>query len=89
MVTARNWLDVYPYSNWGGAELPVFQEGQTFMPSELTLRQVSWFCWFGWFSWLVGSLEVYPQSHWGGAELPVIWEVWIFMPFELTLRQVS
>jgi DNA topoisomerase III len=40
MVTERNWLDVYPYTNWGGAEeLPPFQEGQVFNPSELRLKQ--------------------------------------------------
>jgi hypothetical protein len=42
MVLERNWLDVYPYTNWGSAaNLPPFQEGQTFMPHELELRQVS------------------------------------------------
>ncbi len=41
MVTERNWLDVYPYANWGGnANLPVFQQGQQFIPQEVMLRQV-------------------------------------------------
>jgi DNA topoisomerase IA len=41
MVTERNWLDVYPWANWGGnANLPTFQEGQTFMPNELLLKEV-------------------------------------------------
>ena len=41
MVTERNWLDVYPYANWGGnANLPVFQQGQQFIPQEIMLRQV-------------------------------------------------
>ena len=41
MVTERNWLDVYPYANWGGnANLPVFQQGQQFIPQEILLRQV-------------------------------------------------
>ena len=41
MVQERNWLDVYPYANWGGRDaLPVFQEGQSFMPHELLLQDV-------------------------------------------------
>ena len=40
MVREHNWLSVYPYTNWGGHELPVFHEGQTFLPSELSLKQV-------------------------------------------------
>lgn len=41
MVTERNWLDVYPWANWGGnTNLPKFEEGQTFMPTELMLKQV-------------------------------------------------
>lgn len=42
MVTERNWLDVYPYSNWGGGQgqLPPMQPGQTFVPNDLLLRQV-------------------------------------------------
>lgn len=40
MITERNWLDVFPYASWGGnANLPHFQAGQTFLPSELLLRQ--------------------------------------------------
>ena len=40
MVTERNWLDVYPYANWGGnANLPVFQQGQQFIPQDILLRQ--------------------------------------------------
>ena len=42
MVTARNWLDVYPYANWGGQEaLPVFTQGQQFMPASIDLREAS------------------------------------------------
>ena len=42
MVTQRNWLDVYPYTGWGGnANLPVFEVGQTFTPTALELKQVS------------------------------------------------
>jgi DNA topoisomerase-3 len=33
MVTARNWLDVYPWASWGGADaLPPFAPGQRFAP---------------------------------------------------------
>lgn len=40
-MTQRNWLEVYPYTNWGGNDsLPAFAEGQRFMPSELMLNQV-------------------------------------------------
>lgn len=41
MVKEKNWLEVYPYSSWGGnANLPVLEEGQTFMPSHLMLKEV-------------------------------------------------
>ena len=41
MVSERNWLDVYPYTNWGGnANLPVFQVGQTFQPAAIDLKEV-------------------------------------------------
>ncbi|WIA41751.1 hypothetical protein OEZ86_009091 [Tetradesmus obliquus] len=40
MITERNWLDVFTWATWGGnAHLPHFLEGQTFLPSELALRQ--------------------------------------------------
>eukprot|EP00884_Botryococcus_braunii_P013362 jgi/Botrbrau1/22026/Bobra.0024s0040.1 len=40
MVTQRNWLEVYPYTNWGSANsLPVFTEGNTFLPHELLLKE--------------------------------------------------
>lgn len=42
MVLERNWLDVYPYSTWGGnANLPALKQGDTFVPTELRLREVS------------------------------------------------
>jgi DNA topoisomerase-3 len=42
MVTARNWLDVFPYTNWGGeGALPLFQENQNFQPREITLHNGS------------------------------------------------
>lgn len=41
MVTERNWLEVYPYQSWGGnANLPPLAQGQTFVPTELALREV-------------------------------------------------
>eukprot|EP00955_Chlamydomonas_euryale_P013296 143291-Chlamydomonas_euryale.AAC.1 len=39
MVRERNWLNVYPYTNWGGRELPVFEQGQVFQPAELALKR--------------------------------------------------
>ncbi len=40
MVLERNWLEVYPWGNWGGnANLPTFHQGQTFMPTELLLKE--------------------------------------------------
>lgn len=42
MVIERNWLEVYPYTKWGGnANLPVFQMNERFTPNELLLRDVS------------------------------------------------
>ena len=39
IVQRRNFLDVYPYANWGGNDaLPNFQPGATFEPTELSLR---------------------------------------------------
>lgn len=41
MVKERSWLDVYPWVKWGGNDaLPVFVEGQEFVPTSLTLEQV-------------------------------------------------
>lgn len=40
MVTHRNWLDVYPYTNWGGGNtLPNFDQGQTFLPHDVRLHK--------------------------------------------------
>ena len=45
MVTERNWLEVYPYTNWGSAQqLPHVQRGQTFMPTSLLLKDVRNHC---------------------------------------------
>ena len=38
MVLEKNWLDVYPYTRWGGTEVPPLQPGEMFVPSELALR---------------------------------------------------
>jgi hypothetical protein len=38
MVTQRNWLEVYPYTSWGGSTVPTLQPGQVFEPRELLLR---------------------------------------------------
>lgn len=38
----RNFLEVYRYQSWGGQDaLPVFQQGQTFMPAAIDLKQAS------------------------------------------------
>jgi DNA topoisomerase-3 len=37
-IKQRNWLDVYPYSNWNQAGLPNLQVGQTFEPHEVSLK---------------------------------------------------
>ncbi len=43
MVTQRNFLDVYRYQSWGGQDqLPVFTQGQQFVPAAVDLRQVGW-----------------------------------------------
>ncbi|KAI3430642.1 hypothetical protein D9Q98_005235 [Chlorella vulgaris] len=40
MVTQRNFLDVYRYQSWGGQDaLPLFTQGQTFMPAAVDLKQ--------------------------------------------------
>ena len=41
IVRERNWMEVFPWARWGGNDaLPPFVLGQTFMPSELLLKQV-------------------------------------------------
>ena len=37
-IKHRNWLDVYPYTNWRQASLPDLSVGQTFAPSSCTLK---------------------------------------------------
>ena len=42
MVMEKNWLEVYPWFKWGGNDnLPPFQVNQTFIPTELLLKEVS------------------------------------------------
>ena len=37
----RNWMEVFPWARWGGNDnLPVFTVNQTFMPTELLLKEV-------------------------------------------------
>jgi DNA topoisomerase-3 len=38
-VTARNYLDVYPYDKWNGKAIPDFTEGEAFEPSTCELRE--------------------------------------------------
>ncbi|EIE27522.1 prokaryotic type I DNA topoisomerase [Coccomyxa subellipsoidea C-169] len=39
MVKERNWMEVFPWARWGGNDnLPVFAVNQTFMPTELLLK---------------------------------------------------
>ncbi|KAH7103848.1 prokaryotic type I DNA topoisomerase [Auriculariales sp. MPI-PUGE-AT-0066] len=38
-VVARNYLDVYPYDKWGDKHIPLFQEGEEFIPSVCELRE--------------------------------------------------
>lgn len=41
MVKERNWMEVFPWARWGGNDnLPVFEVNQTFMPTELVLKEV-------------------------------------------------
>lgn len=35
----RNFLDVFPYETWGGPGLPQFEEGERFVPTELTMKE--------------------------------------------------
>ncbi|XP_026324696.1 DNA topoisomerase 3-alpha isoform X2 [Hyposmocoma kahamanoa] len=37
MITARNYLDVYPYDKWSSKEIHVYQNGQTFQPTSIDL----------------------------------------------------
>lgn len=37
-VQQRNYLEVFPYDKWSDKELPLFEEGEEFMPSVCELR---------------------------------------------------
>jgi DNA topoisomerase-3 len=40
MVLERNYLDIYTFESWSGnANLPVFLEGQQFLPTAVTFRE--------------------------------------------------
>lgn len=38
MITAKNYLDVYPYENWSDKEIHNYREGDTFIP-EITMNE--------------------------------------------------
>jgi DNA topoisomerase-3 len=38
IVTARNWLDIYPMP-WGGKELPQFRYGEEIEPTSLLFQE--------------------------------------------------
>lgn len=41
VVKERNWMEVFPWARWGGNDnLPPFELQQTFMPTELLLKEV-------------------------------------------------
>ncbi|CAH0579356.1 unnamed protein product [Chrysodeixis includens] len=37
MITARNYLEVYPYDKWSSKEIHVYQNGQTFNPTSIDM----------------------------------------------------
>ncbi|XP_045772031.1 DNA topoisomerase 3-alpha isoform X1 [Maniola jurtina] len=37
MITARNYLDVYPYDKWSSKEIHVYENGQTFNPTSIDM----------------------------------------------------
>ncbi|XP_028178062.1 DNA topoisomerase 3-alpha [Ostrinia furnacalis] len=37
MITARNYLEVYPYDKWSSKEIHVYQAGETFNPTSIDL----------------------------------------------------
>lgn len=38
-MTARNYLEVYPYDKWASSAVPDFQEDEQFMPSVLEFKE--------------------------------------------------
>lgn len=39
MITERNYLEVYPYEKWSDKEIPVFEQGQEFVPKSIQMKQ--------------------------------------------------
>lgn len=39
IVVERNYLDVYPWDNWGGPALPEFRQGERFMPDKIEKKE--------------------------------------------------
>ncbi|KAK2708062.1 hypothetical protein QYM36_015676 [Artemia franciscana] len=39
MITARNYLEVYPYDRWSDKSLPIYTEGQVFTPTRIDLDE--------------------------------------------------
>ncbi|XP_069123502.1 DNA topoisomerase 3-alpha-like [Argopecten irradians] len=37
MITARNYLDVYPYDRWNAKVIPVYSQGDTFQPNSIEM----------------------------------------------------
>ncbi|GAB1611339.1 DNA topoisomerase 3-alpha-like, partial [Argonauta hians] len=37
MVLAKNYLEVYPYDKWSDKEIPIYQAGQSFVPTSLEM----------------------------------------------------
>ena len=38
IILERNYLDVYPYSNWSGKEIPDFKLNEIFVPNEIMMK---------------------------------------------------
>ena len=38
-IRARNYLDVYPYDKWSSKSVPLFREGDTFVPAEILMTE--------------------------------------------------
>ncbi|GBP35686.1 DNA topoisomerase 3-alpha [Eumeta japonica] len=41
MITARNYLDVYPYEKWSSKEIHIYENGQTFDPTVIEMVEGS------------------------------------------------
>lgn len=39
VVLEKNYLDVYPYENWHDKGIPLFQQGEQFIPDTLTMQE--------------------------------------------------